>query len=138
MIAGGALIAAWGGFKNRVKTMTMACFVIAASTIALGLVPNFWIYLGFMGITGIAVPLLNTPSTVLLQEKVEENMLGRVFGVFTMISTSMMPLGMLVFGPIADAVQIEWILVATGLLILVQGLFVCRDRVLKKAGAALE
>ena len=32
-----------------------------------------------------------------------------------MISTSMMPIGMLIFGPISDAVKIEWLLVGTGI-----------------------
>jgi len=39
--------------------------------------------------------------------------LGRVFGVLGMISSSMMPLGMLVFGPIADGIRIEWLLIGT-------------------------
>lgn len=134
MIVGGAIIAAWGGFKNKVHTMTLACFIFGVSTLALGVIPVFWIYLCCMGIAGIAVPLLNTPSTVLLQQKVEENFLGRVFGVFSMISTSMMPLGMLVFGPIADSVRIEWILIATGILILVQGLLMSRNKVLNQGG----
>ena len=64
------------------------------------------------------MPMFNTPATVLLQEKVEEDYLGRVFGVMGMISTSMMPLGMLIFGPIADFIKIEWMLLGTGIFII--------------------
>ena len=82
----------------------------------------------------VAMPLFNTPSTVLLQQKVEENFLGRVFGVLGMISSSMMPLGMLVFGPIADFIKIEWLLIGTGLLLFVLGLFLLGNKVLIEAG----
>jgi len=60
--------------------------------------------------------------------------LGRVFGVLVMISTSMMPLGMVVFGPLGDLFPIEWILVGTGLLMFVQGIFLLGNKVLLEAG----
>ncbi len=134
MIIGGAAIASWGGFKNRVRTSVMAFLLFGGSTLALGLIPIFWIYLVFMGITGIALPFLNTPSTVLLQEKVEENHLGRVFGIWSMMSTSLMQAGMLIFGPVADYIKIEWIMIGTGALLLVLGVVLSRNKVLIRAG----
>lgn len=82
MIGGGLLMAVWGGFRNRVHTMTGASLMFGGCTLALGLVPNFWIYLAFMGLAGISIPFFNTPFTVLLQEKVDADMLGRVLGCF--------------------------------------------------------
>ena len=134
MIAGGIFIASWGGFKNKIHTMTLATLIMGACTVALGLVPVFWIYLIVMGIVGIAMPIFNTPSTVLLQEKVEGDYLGRVFGVLGMISSSMMPLGMLIFGPIADVIEIEWLLISTGILLFIQGFFLIGSKVLMEAG----
>lgn len=134
MMAGGAIIATWGGFKNKVKTMAFAGFIMGACTLALGVVPIFWLYLAFMALFGVAMPIFNTPTTVLLQEKIEENYLGRVFGVMGMISTSMMPLGMLIFGPMADFIDIEWLLIGTGILILILTVFLGRDKVLLEAG----
>ena len=83
MMIGGGVIAAWGGFKNRMKTILSANTVMAFCTFALGLSPffsrilgldnsvlfgitnllPFIIYLFFMGIFGIALPLMNTPAT---------------------------------------------------------------------------
>jgi len=114
MIAGGAAMAAWGGFRNRAHTFVSACAALGACAIALGIVPAFWTYLAMMALAGVALPLFNTPIIVLLQEKVESDYMGRVFGVVGMITTSMMPLGMLAFGPLSDRVDIEWLLVATG------------------------
>ncbi|MCA1291865.1 MFS transporter [Paenibacillus sp. alder61] len=134
MMAGGGLIASWGGFANKIRTIMLAGLVMGGCTLALGVVPVFWSYLVFMAIFGIAMPMFNTPSMVLLQEKVDENFMGRVFGVLGMISTSMMPVGMLIFGPLADAVRIEWLLAGTGFLLILLAVLLGRNRVLLEAG----
>ena len=138
MIAGGIIIASWGGFKNKMHTMTLATLMMAVCTVAFGVVPIFWAYLIFMGIVGISMPLFNTPSMVLLQEKVEGDYLGRVFGVLGMISSSMMPLGMIILGPLADVVKIEWLLIGTGILLFIQGFFLIGSKVLMEAGKPKE
>ncbi|RCX23460.1 DHA3 family macrolide efflux protein-like MFS transporter [Fontibacillus phaseoli] len=137
MMAGGAIIASWGGFTNKVHTMTIASLLMGACTLALGIVPVFWAYLVFMAIFGVAMPIFNTPTMVLIQEKVEESYLGRIFGVFGMISTSMMPIGMLIFGPIADIIQIEWLLIGTGLFMGVLAIFLGRNKLLLEAGKSV-
>lgn len=134
MMAGGALFAAWGGFSNRIRTMVLAHGVIAVCTVALGVLPIFWLYLVAMGLFGVAMPVFNTPATVLVQEHVEESFQGRVFGVMTMIFTSVMPLAMLLFGPLAERIRIEGMLIATGALQVVVLLGVLLHRCLLEAG----
>lgn len=134
MMLGGGLIAIWGGFKNRVYTLVLSSLVFGVCSIALGIVGVFWLYLVVMFIAGIVMPLFNTPATVLLQEKVEENYLGRVFGVMGMISTSVMPLSMLVFGPMADYVRIEWMLLISGLVMIAMSAILKNHKVLVQAG----
>ncbi|QGU95958.1 MFS transporter [Clostridium bovifaecis] len=134
MMVGGVIMASWGGFKNRIHTMILSSFVIGICTFALGVVPNFSIYLSFMALFGVVMPIFNTPATVLLQEKVEEDFLGRVFSVLGMISSIMMPLGMLVFGPLSDMIKIEWLLIGTGLLLFMQGFLMLGSKVLVEAG----
>lgn len=134
MMIGGLVMASWGGFRNRVRTMTLSCAIMGSCTVALGIVPVFWIYLAVMTLFGLAMPMFNTPSTVLIQEKVEKDFIGRVFGVFGMITSSMMPLGMLIFGPVADAVDIEWLLLVTGVLLVIQSFFLMGNRALLQAG----
>ncbi|MBT2755684.1 MFS transporter [Mesobacillus foraminis] len=134
MMVGGGIIASWGGFQNKIKTLGFASVIMGVCTFALGIVPFFWVYLAFMAIFGVALPIFNTPATVLLQEKVEKDYLGRVFGVMGMISTSMMPLGMLIFGPIADIIKIEWLLAGTGVFIILLAILLGRNQVLIEAG----
>lgn len=134
MMVGGIIMASFGGLKNKVHTIVLSLLINGVAIVGLGLISVFWIYLAFTGLIGLAIPAFNTPATVLLQQKVERDFLGRVFGVMTMIATSMMPLGMLVFGPIADIVRIEWLLVGTGLLLVIESLFMLRNSVLIEAG----
>jgi len=117
MLAGGLIIAAWGGFRNRVQMMALATLLIGLTTLLLGVVGNFWIYIAIMAITGITLPFYNTPAITLLQEKVEPDFLGRVLGVMGMISSGVMPLAMMAFGPLADIIKIEWMLIVTGILL---------------------
>lgn len=134
MMLGGALLAVWGGLKNRIKTMLIAHAIMAGCTIALGLLPWFIPYIGIMAVFGLTMPYFNTPATVMLQEHVEEAYLGRVYSIMGMLSTSLMPLGMLIFGPMAELVRIEAILITTGFALLVMVPLAMANRRLVAAG----
>lgn len=71
---------------------------------------------------------------VILQERVEEDYLGRVFGIFGMIANALMPLAMLLFGPLAEVVAIEWLLLGTGVLMVFVSFGMFSSKVLVKAG----
>jgi len=134
MMLGGILISWWGGFKNRMHTMLISNLVMAVCAILLGVMPNFWLYLVVMWLFGIALPLYNTPSTVMIQEHVEEAYMGRVMSVLTMLSTSLMPIGMLIFGPLSDTLRIEWLLITTGGAMLLHAVWVVFNKQLMAAG----
>ncbi len=114
MIAGGLLLSLWGGFKNRLRTLFFGCIAFGLLTVAIGYADVFWIYLIIIGLTGATVPLFNSPVMVLLQEKVEPQMQGRIFSLIGMVSSATMPIGMLFFGPLADAIRIQTLMIVTG------------------------
>ena len=60
------------------------------------------------------MPFFSTPSMTLLQETVEPERQGRVFGFLGIVMAVAMPIGMVVFGPLADVIPIESILVGAG------------------------
>lgn len=134
MMIGGLAITFWGGFRNRIHTMALAIFVMGASVFCLGLGPWFWVYLSIMFVYGISMPIYHTPTAVLLQEQVEESFHGRVFGVLSMISSSVVPLSMLIFGPISDVVKLEHIFLITGTSITIIGIFFVRNKPLLDHG----
>jgi DHA3 family macrolide efflux protein-like MFS transporter len=134
MMLGGLLIALWQGFPNRMHTMMLSLITSSLCIIIIGVAPAFPLYIAAMTLLGIAMPLFNTPFTVLIQLRVDERYLGRVFSVFTMISTSVMPLAMLLFGPLADLISIEWLLVPTGILLGAESIAMGRNKKLMLAG----
>jgi DHA3 family macrolide efflux protein-like MFS transporter len=60
--------------------------------------------------------------------------MGRVISVFTMVSSTMMPLGMLLFGPLADVISINTMLVVTGLLATLLSIPMVASKTLREAG----
>lgn len=138
MMLGGAIITAWGGFKNRLHTIVLSTITVGVFSLGLGVVPVFWLYVLMMGLIGLSFALYHAPANVLLQENVEESFLGRVYGVMTMISSSMMPIGMLIFGPIGDRVAVETLLVFSGIIITLIGLILPFSKVLLAAGSPRE
>lgn len=118
MVLGGLLISAWGGFPNRMKTTMLAAAFYGFLMLGLGLAPLFPLYLVCNTLIGITSPCYNTPITVALQERVEPSMLGRVFSLMQIATSCALPLGMVLFGPLADRVPVQWLLIGAGCLVL--------------------
>ena len=137
MLGGGLLITSWGGFKNRIRTIAFATLIIGLTTLLLGVARNFWLYLAAMAIAGISLPFFNTPATVLLQQKVAPDYLGRVFGIMGMIASGVMPMAMFVYGPLADRIRIEWLLIGAGIFMSALAGALAMNRALVKAGDPL-
>jgi DHA3 family macrolide efflux protein-like MFS transporter len=134
MMLGGLLIGFWGGFRNKIHSMALACVLTGASIVALGVFNDFWLYLSAMLFTGLTVPLSNTPCMTLLQTKVAPEYMGRVFGVFGMTYSLTMPLAMLVFGPLADVTAIDRLLIGSGAVVLLLSIPYVASRKLREAG----
>ena len=116
MLLGGALLAAWGGLRNRVAMIVGSAALFGALSVGLGLSTNLGVFFGFMFVLGLAVPFFSTTSMTVLQETVEPQMQGRVFGFVGIVMAVAMPLGMVAFGPLADRFTVESLLVVSGVL----------------------
>ncbi|MDR0432177.1 MAG: MFS transporter, partial [Bifidobacteriaceae bacterium] len=115
-IIGGAILAAWGGMRNRMAMMLIVAGMWGVFTIGLGVSPNIWVFLVIMAIFGMSLPGLTTTATTALQERVAPDYQGRVFGLVNIVMTLSSPLGMAVAGPLADVFSIRSVLVVTGIL----------------------
>jgi len=122
--AGGLLIGAWGGFKNRVNTLSLGLFAFGALTLIIGFIYTFWIYLIIMFLIGVSMPLGNTPFMTMLQENVEPGMQGRVFGLYSIVFSAFLPIGTVIFGPLADVVPIQWLMIGSGAALMLLAVFV--------------
>ena len=124
MIIGGLLISIWGGFKNKINTTRLAGAIYGLLMLGLGIAPAFLIYLACNTLIGITSPCYNTPITVTIQEKVPSEMHGRIFSFMQIATSCALPLGMLLFGPLADMIPVQYILIGTGILVLVTSCYV--------------
>jgi DHA3 family macrolide efflux protein-like MFS transporter len=59
---------------------------------------------------------------------VDPDMQGRVFSAQQLIMNTIMPVGMLVFGPVADKITIEVLLVVTSALMAIPGTWIFFNR----------
>jgi DHA3 family macrolide efflux protein-like MFS transporter len=116
MILGGIVVASFFARRSRIGMIIASSLAFGVLSIGLGLSPNVWLFFGFMFLVGLGVPFFVTPSMTVLQETVEPERQGRVFGFLGIVTAVAMPLGMVVFGPLADVVAIEWLLVGAGVL----------------------
>jgi len=115
LVAGGAALGAWGGFKRRIVTSLLGVSVAGAGLGSIGLVPAglIGIAAALMFVAGAALSLANGPIFAIVQATVAKDMQGRVFTLLGSVSGAMMPLGLAVAGPVADAIGARpWYIVA--------------------------
>lgn len=119
MMAAGATVAVWGEKVPRMTLIVGSSIAFGVLSIGLGLSPSIWIFFVFMFLVGVTVPAFSTPSMTALQETVPAERQGRVFGFVGIVMALSMPLGMAVFGPMANVVSVQTVLVIAGVATLV-------------------
>jgi len=134
MAAGGLLMTTWGGFKNKTYTIAGSFLLFAAMTVGIGITNIFVLYSAFMVVIGVTAATSNTPAMTIMQIKVDPAYMGRVFSVMAMISSIGMPLGTVVFGPLADRISLDLIIIITGGLMAALGVYLFTDKSLIEAG----
>lgn len=115
MALGGIVMGTWGGFKSRVKTLLLGLCAFGVLACGMGLSRNFILNLSLMLVYGIALTMVQTATTTIIQEKTDENMQGRVFGLLGTMYSGFLPVGMIVFGPLADKISLQLLMVASGI-----------------------
>lgn len=116
MMLAGATIGWWGAKIGRIQLVLLGSVAFGLFSIGLGLSPALWVFLLFMFLTGVAVPAFSTPSMTIIQEVVPPDRQGRVFGFLGIVSAVAMPLGMGIFGPMADVWSVQVVLILAGAL----------------------
>jgi DHA3 family macrolide efflux protein-like MFS transporter len=123
IIAGGAVLALWGGFKKRILTSLIGVVLLGVGLVALGFVPET-LFIAAVGITfflGITIPIIDGPIMAILQGNVSPEMQGRVFTLLTSLVSITSPIGLIIAGPVSEAVGIQAWFIASGILCIVVG-----------------
>jgi DHA3 family macrolide efflux protein-like MFS transporter len=116
MVAGGALMAIFASKMDRLGLMVGTSILFGVLAVVMGFTTNLILFYTLFFLIGLAVPAFSTSSMTLLQETVEPERQGRVFGFVGIVMALAMPIGMAVLGPLADIVSVEILLIATGAL----------------------
>ena len=122
MIVGGLTLGAWGGFKRKIITSLAGIIGISLGVILIGVAPGnmFFLLLVANFILGVTQVFANGPLGAIFQSTIEHDMQGRVFSLINAGATAMMPLSLMVAGPMSDWLGMRiWYLIGGGLCILV-------------------
>ena len=121
MMAGGVIMSTWEGFKHRGKTLAVGLFAFGSFAIGMGFSKNF----GFLPWpNGMLWSRINNGANsnlpLMLQEKTDTSMQGRVFGLLGTMYAGFLPIGMaiglalwLIFLPL------QWIMIGSGIALIV-------------------
>ncbi len=116
--------------------------LLLAGSLALAIIPlvtNFSyiaivsFYLTIYFIFAIFEMGINMPIGVYMQKIISEEFRGRVFGLMETMAMSMMPIGMVVYGVLYDAIPATIILPVTSVIIITISLVMLRTSILKEA-----
>ena len=115
MMLGGLLMSLWGGFRSHRKTLAAGLVLFGTMAIGMGVSHHFIWYLICMELYGVTLTATQTTITTILQEESEASMQGRVFGLMSSLYSSCYPLGMVLFGMLADKTPLQGIMIFSGI-----------------------
>jgi DHA3 family macrolide efflux protein-like MFS transporter len=116
IILAGITLSAWGGFKRRIVTSLCGVIGIGAGIILFGLAPAnmFYVLLAAAFLQGFSMVFANGPLHAIFQSAVVPEMQGRVFSLLGAGATAMMPLGLMIAGPLADQLGVRFWFITGG------------------------
>jgi len=116
LLAGGLLLGVWGGFKRRIVTVLLGISLMGGCMAFVGALPNtaFWAAVGAMFCAGVLAPMAVGSFQAIQQAVVPPEIQGRVFTLARSGMDVMSPLGMVIAGPVADAMGVQGWYTLTG------------------------
>ncbi len=113
----------WGGSKKRFCMISASVIVLGTAALIGGLLPSagFWGFAACCFLMGGSVTFFNVPLVAYIQESVAPEMMGKVLSMLTTAMNLATPLGLLVAGPVSEAVGVDRWFIWSGLLMCVTG-----------------
>jgi DHA3 family macrolide efflux protein-like MFS transporter len=117
MIAGGLLMGVWGGSSRKIITSLGGMVALGTGALMVGSASpsGFWLAVGGVVWTGLMMPVVNGPIFAILQAYIPPDMQGRVLGILRTLIQSVTPVGLLLFGLIADGTSVQVPFILAGL-----------------------
>lgn len=114
----------WGSLKKRFLMISMAIFVQGAAAFLGGILPpeGFWGFLICSFLMGASGTFFNVPLMAHIQETIEPRMMGKVFSLLTTAMTLAAPFGLVVAGPVSEALGVHLWFAGSGFVMAVLGI----------------
>jgi len=113
-VLGGGLMAVLANRLDRISAIIGTAMLLGTISMGIGFSWNLIVFYLLYFLLGLAVPIFATSIMTLLQETVEPERHGRVFGFVGIVMAVAMPLGMAFLGPLSDLVSVEILMIVTG------------------------
>jgi len=109
-IVAGLILSAWGGFRRRIVTSLSGVIGVGLGVVLFGLAPadRFFLLLVASFLQGFAVVFANGPLQAIFQSAIAPDVQGRVFSLIGAGAAAMMPLSLLIAGPVADRLGVRF------------------------------
>lgn len=116
LLVGGLILSTWGGFKRRIITNILGLAGIGICMILLGIFSSNMFYPAlFANFTmGIMFAVNGGAMGAIIQSVVDPGIQGRVLTLFGSISGAMMPISLMIAGPLVDIIGLQTMFVIAG------------------------
>lgn len=115
MLAGSLAVGALAARFSGARLISLGIAAIGLLLAASGLLPawGYWAFAALCLAMGVSVPLFGAPLTAMFQARIDPSKLGRVLSLFTTMTMLVVPAGLLLAGPAAEATGVAaWFLVS--------------------------
>ena len=120
-VLGGLVLSAWGGFRRKIIATLGAVIAMGGSLFLIACAPSHLYYVGIAGffLSGAMMAIGNGCLRATFRGAVHPSMQGRVGSLMGSLATAMSPIGLLIAGPVADAIGVRsWFGIAGAILLI--------------------
>lgn len=137
MLLGGMLLGVWGGFTRKIVTSMVGLMGMGVGTLLIAVAPPTALLLVIVAafLIGVTNAMTTGPFLAIIQSNVEPAMQARVLSLLSSIGSAMVPLGLIIAGPIADTIGIHaWFFLGGALCIVMAVAGLCTPAVMNIEG----
>ena len=123
MMLAALAIGVTGGMRRAFLMMSTAPFALGICSLAAGLLPSgaFWVFCVLVFVMGMAGMWGNVPYIAYLQKNLPQENMGKVMSLVTSAMSLGIPIGMLIAGPVAEAIGVDGWMIWAGVGMMVVG-----------------
>lgn len=122
MTVSSLIMGLWGGTKRRFLMISLAIAMLGVTSMLSGALPpeGFWIFAAVCFPMGATNTFLMVPLNAYIQSTVPSDQMGKVFSLLMTAMSLASPLGLILAGPLSDAIGVDrWFLYSGAAMMLV-------------------